>query len=96
MKHYWSLSPTLAVICSLDWNLELHYFDECTHDCPNTISVLSKLSAYSLVSDGPRQAAGGPDDEGAAARHARVREARGAGHVAVDTFYFNIFRENGL
>ena len=52
--------------------------------------------AYSLVSDGPRQAAGGPDDEGAAARHARVREARGAGHVAVDTFYFNIFRENGL
>ena len=48
------------------------------------------------MSDGPGQAAGGPDDEGAAARHARVREARGAGHVAVDTFYFNIFRENGL
>ena len=41
--------------------------------CPN--------SAYSLVSDGPRQAAGGPDDEGAAARHARVREARGGGHI---------------
>ena len=26
-----SASPTLAVICSLDWNLELHYFDDCTH-----------------------------------------------------------------
>ena len=86
MKHYWSLSPTLAVICSLDWNLELHYFDECTHDCPNTISVLSKLSAYSLVSDGPGQAAGGPDDEGAAARHARVRR-----HVARDTWRWTRF-----
>ena len=55
------------------------------------ISVVSKLSAYSLVSDGPRQAAGGPDDEGAAARHARVRQARGAGHVVPDTWRWTHF-----